>query len=201
MSARTPRHGSTGITHAGPDYDHRIPSRGYNKWYASVLALAAADGKIKWVFQYKADDPIRSSTRSPSIRSSNTKVNGRGSQARRHVARKVLLLRTTLDPQRERIARARQEYTDHMTWTTASIRRPASRSLRSHQATCRPTSWQARFVSPRPKAGPGPSNNRRQDWPPRPSYNHRLNRLFIHLRRNAAIRIETVEQKSFVDPV
>jgi alcohol dehydrogenase (cytochrome c) len=45
-----------GIGNAGPDWDAEYRP-GDNRWAASVLALGAADGKIKWGFQYTPNDP------------------------------------------------------------------------------------------------------------------------------------------------
>ena len=45
-----------GIGNAGPDWDTEYRP-GDNKWAASVLAINAADGKIKWGYQYTPNDP------------------------------------------------------------------------------------------------------------------------------------------------
>jgi len=45
-----------GIGNAGPDWDIEYRP-GDNKWAASVLAISANDGKIKWGFQYTPQDP------------------------------------------------------------------------------------------------------------------------------------------------
>jgi alcohol dehydrogenase (cytochrome c) len=45
-----------GIGNAGPDWDAEYRP-GDNKWAASVLALGAADGKLRWGFQYTPNDP------------------------------------------------------------------------------------------------------------------------------------------------
>ncbi len=46
-----------GIGNPGPDWDAEYRP-GDNKWAASVLALGAADGRIKWGFQYTPNDPF-----------------------------------------------------------------------------------------------------------------------------------------------
>jgi alcohol dehydrogenase (cytochrome c) len=45
-----------GIGNAGPDWDPEYRP-GDNKWAASVLAITARDGAIKWGFQYTPNDP------------------------------------------------------------------------------------------------------------------------------------------------
>jgi alcohol dehydrogenase (cytochrome c) len=45
-----------GIGNAGPDWDAEYRP-GDNKWAASVLAINASDGMIKWGYQYTPNDP------------------------------------------------------------------------------------------------------------------------------------------------
>jgi alcohol dehydrogenase (cytochrome c) len=45
-----------GVGNAGPDWDAEYRP-GDNKWAASVLAITATDGQVKWSYQYTPNDP------------------------------------------------------------------------------------------------------------------------------------------------
>src|SRR6266436_2050541 len=70
---------------AGPDWDTEYRP-GDNKWAASVLALSATDGKIKWGFQYTPNDPydFDEISEHPII---NAKINGEDRKLLVHAAR------------------------------------------------------------------------------------------------------------------
>ena len=74
-----------GIGNAGPDWDAEYRP-GDNKWAASVLAVNAADGKIKWGYQYTPNDPydFDEISEHPII---NAKVNGEDRKLVVHAAR------------------------------------------------------------------------------------------------------------------
>ena len=74
-----------GIGNAGPDWDPEYRP-GDNKWAASVLALSATDGKIKWGYQYTPNDPydFDEISEHPII---NAKVNGEDRKLVVHAAR------------------------------------------------------------------------------------------------------------------
>jgi len=73
----------TGHRQCGPDWDPEYRP-GDSKWAASVLALGASDGKIKWGYQY-TQRPLRL-TKSPST-ADQRQINGEDRKLVVHAAR------------------------------------------------------------------------------------------------------------------
>jgi alcohol dehydrogenase (cytochrome c) len=101
-----------GVGNAGPDWDTEYRP-GDNKWAASVLAITAADGKIKWGFQYTPNDPYDYDEISehPII---NAKVNGEDRKLLVHAARNGFFY--TLDRINGSFISGKQ-YVDELNWT------------------------------------------------------------------------------------
>ena len=181
-----------GIGNAGPDYD--IAYRpGDNKWAASVLAINASDGKIKWGFQYTPQDPYDYDEISehPII---NAKVNGEDRKLVVHAARNGFFY--ALDRSNGSFVAGKQ-YVDQLTWTTGldpktgkplnydpnsdiQLYSPGSHGMRGQAAgrTC-------------------PTNSGGKNWEPT-AYNPELGLLYIPSIEGCNL-IETVEQKDFAD--
>jgi alcohol dehydrogenase (cytochrome c) len=102
-----------GVGNAGPDWDAEYRP-GDNKWAASVLAINAGDGKIKWGFQYTPNDPYDYDEISehPII---NAKVNGEDRKLVVHAARNGFFY--TLDRTNGSFISGKQ-YVDQLNWTT-----------------------------------------------------------------------------------
>ena len=101
-----------GVGNAGPDWDTEYRP-GDNKWAASVLAINAADGKIKWGYQYTPNDPYDYDEISehPII---NAKVNGEDRKLLVHAARNGFFY--TLDRINGSFISGKQ-YVDELNWT------------------------------------------------------------------------------------
>jgi alcohol dehydrogenase (cytochrome c) len=101
-----------GVGNAGPDWDTEYRP-GDDKWAASVLAITAADGKIKWGFQYTPNDPYDYDEISehPII---NAKVNGEDRKLLVHAARNGFFY--TLDRINGSFISGKQ-YVDELNWT------------------------------------------------------------------------------------
>ncbi len=101
-----------GVGNAGPDWDTEYRP-GDNKWAASVLAITAADGKIKWGYQYTPNDPYDYDEISehPII---NAKVNGEDRKLVVHAARNGFFY--TLDRINGSFISGKQ-YVDELNWT------------------------------------------------------------------------------------
>jgi alcohol dehydrogenase (cytochrome c) len=101
-----------GVGNAGPDWDTEYRP-GDNKWAASVLAITAADGKIKWGYQYTPNDPYDYDEISehPII---NAKVNGEDRKLLVHAARNGFFY--TLDRINGSFISGKQ-YVDELNWT------------------------------------------------------------------------------------
>ena len=166
---------------------------GDNKWAASVLAINASDGKIKWGFQYTPQDPYDYDEISehPII---NAKVNGEDRKLVVHAARNGFFY--ALDRTNGSFVAGKQ-YVDQLTWTTGldpktgkplnydpnsdiQIYSPGSHGMRGQAAgrTC-------------------PTNSGGKNWEPT-AYNPELGLLYIPSIEGCNL-IETVEQKDFAD--
>jgi alcohol dehydrogenase (cytochrome c) len=101
-----------GVGNAGPDWDAEYRP-GDNKWAASVLAITAADGKIKWGYQYTPNDPydFDEISEHPII---NAKVNGEDRKLVVHAARNGFFY--TLDRINGSFIAGKQ-YVDQLNWT------------------------------------------------------------------------------------
>jgi alcohol dehydrogenase (cytochrome c) len=101
-----------GVGNAGPDWDAEYRP-GDNKWAASVIAVSAKDGKVKWGFQYTPNDPYDYDEISehPII---NAKVNGKDFKLVVHAARNGFFY--ALDRVNGSFITAKQ-YTDQLNWT------------------------------------------------------------------------------------
>jgi len=101
-----------GIGNAGPDWDAEYRP-GDNKWAASVLAINAADGKIKWGYQYTPNDPydFDEISEHPII---NMKINGEDRKLVVHAARNGFYY--ALDRLNGSFVAGKQ-YVDKLNWT------------------------------------------------------------------------------------
>jgi alcohol dehydrogenase (cytochrome c) len=101
-----------GVGNAGPDWDAEFRP-GDNKWAASVLAMSATDGKIKWGYQYTPNDPYDYDEISehPII---NAKVNGEDRKLVVHAARNGFFY--ALDRTNGSFVAGKQ-YVDQLNWT------------------------------------------------------------------------------------
>ena len=102
-----------GVGNAGPDYDPDFRP-GDNKWAASVIAMNAKDGKIKWGFQYTPNDPYDYDEISehPIVR---TKVNGQDRTVVTHAGRNGFYY--ALDAANGSFIAGKQ-YVDKLNWAT-----------------------------------------------------------------------------------
>ena len=101
-----------GVGNAGPDWDAEYRP-GDNKWAASVLAIGAKDGNIKWGFQYTPNDPYDYDEISehPII---NAKVGGEDRKLLVHAARNGFFY--ALDRVNGSFVAGKQ-YVDQLNWT------------------------------------------------------------------------------------
>ena len=181
-----------GTGNAGPDWDAEYRP-GDSKWAASVLALGARDGKIKWGFQYTPNDPydFDEISEHPII---NGKVNGEDRKLVVHAARNGFYY--ALDRANGSFVFGKQ-YVDQQTWAPGldpktgkplnydptkdvQVYAPGSHGLRGQGASKTCTS----------RAGG-------KNWPPA-SYNPELNLLYLPTIEGCD-SITTAEQKNFED--
>jgi alcohol dehydrogenase (cytochrome c) len=182
-----------GIGNAGPDWDTEYRP-GDNKWAASVLAINAADGKIKWGYQYTPNDPYDYDEISehPII---NAKVNGEDRKLVVHAARNGFFY--ALDRINGSFIAGKQ-YVDQLNWTTGldpKTGRPLNYdpagnvqtySENSHGTRAKPLS--ARLC---------PSIQGGKNWEPS-AYNPQLGLLYVPSIEGCALA-KTVEQKDMED--
>jgi alcohol dehydrogenase (cytochrome c) len=102
-----------GIGNAGPDWDPEYRP-GDNKWAASVLALSASTGAIKWGYQYTPNDPydFDEISEHPII---TAKVNGEDRKLVVHAARNGFFY--ALDRNNGSFVAGKQ-YVNELNWTT-----------------------------------------------------------------------------------
>jgi alcohol dehydrogenase (cytochrome c) len=182
-----------GIGNAGPDWDTEYRP-GDNKWAASVLAITAADGKIKWGYQYTPNDPydFDEISEHPII---NAKVNGEDRKLVVHPARNGFFY--VLDRNNGSFIAGKQ-YVDQLNWTPGldpktgkPINYDPSKDLqaynpRSHGNRAQPLSNKL-----------CPSHFGGKNWEPS-AYNPELGLLYIPSIEGCNY-VETVEQKDMED--
>ena len=182
-----------GIGNAGPDWDPEYRP-GDNKWAASVLALSASTGQIKWGYQYTPNDPydFDEISEHPII---NAKVNGEDRKLVVHAARNGFYY--ALDRVNGSFIAGKQ-YVDELNWTTGldpKTGRPLNYdptkdvqeyTVGSHSNRQRPTSDKL-----------CPAHYGGKNWGPS-AYNPELHVLFIPSIEGCNYTT-TVEQKDFVD--
>jgi alcohol dehydrogenase (cytochrome c) len=182
-----------GIGNAGPDWDAEYRP-GDNKWAASVLALSANDGKIKWGYQYTPNDPYDYDEISehPII---NAKVSGEDRKLVVHAARNGFFY--ALDRINGSFITGKQ-YVDQVNWTKGldpKTGRPLDYDpagnvqyyvADSHGTRAKPKS--ARLC---------PSISGGKNWQPS-AYNPELGLLYIPSIEGCNY-IETIEQKDMTD--
>src|SRR5882672_4477703 len=181
-----------GIGNAGPDWDPEYRP-GDSKWAASVLALGASDGKIKWGYQYTPNDPydFDEISEHPLI---NAKINGEDRKLVVHAARNGFYY--ALDRTNGSFIAGKQ-YVDQLNWTPGldpKTGRPLNYNPNTDVQEYAPGSHSSRA---NPKGGRlCPSHFGGKNWQPS-AYNPELNLLYIPSIEGCNY-IETVEQKDFV---
>jgi alcohol dehydrogenase (cytochrome c) len=182
-----------GIGNAGPDWDAEYRP-GDNKWAASVLAINAADGKIKWGFQYTPNDPydFDEVSEHPII---NAKVNGEDRKLVVHAARNGFFY--TLDRINGSFIAGKQ-YTDELNWTPGldpKTGRPVNYDPNKDVQIYNEGSHGTRAKPQGNKLCP--SHFGGKNWEPT-AYNPELGLLYIPSIEGCNY-IETVEQKDMQD--
>ena len=182
-----------GIGNAGPDWDPEYRP-GDNKWAASVLALSATDGKIKWGYQYTPNDPydFDEISEHPII---NAKVNGEDRKLVVHAARNGFYY--ALDRTNGSFVAGKQ-YVDQLTWTPGldpKTGRPLNYNPNTDVQEYAPGSHSSRAKPTSDRLCP--SHYGGKNWEPG-AYNPELNLLYIPSIEGCNT-IDTVEQKDFVD--
>jgi alcohol dehydrogenase (cytochrome c) len=182
-----------GIGNAGPDWDPEYRP-GDNKWAASVLAINAADGKIKWGFQYTPNDPydFDEISEHPII---NARVNGEDRKLVVHAARNGFYY--ALDRINGSFITGKQ-YVDQLNWTPGldpKTGRPLNYdpnadvqiyAVGSHGTRANPHS-----------ASLCPAHTGGKNWEPS-AYNPQLGILYVPSIEGCDF-IDTVQQKDFAD--
>jgi alcohol dehydrogenase (cytochrome c) len=181
-----------GIGNAGADWDPQYRP-GDDKWAASVLALNATDGKIKWGFQYTPNDPFDFDEISehPII---DAKVNGKDRELVVHAARNGFFY--VLDRTDGAFVLGKQ-YVDKLNWTPGLDQEtglPVNYDPKTGVQVYTPGTHGMRGE---PLATVCPSHFGGKNWEPG-AYNPTLNLLYIPSIEGCD-GIETVEQKNFVD--
>jgi alcohol dehydrogenase (cytochrome c) len=182
-----------GIGNAGPDWDTEYRP-GDNKWAASVLALGATDGQIKWGFQYTPNDPydFDEISEHPII---NAKINGEDRKLVVHAARNGYFY--TLDRINGSFIAGKQ-YTYEMNWTPGldpKTGRPLNYNPNADIQTYAEGSHGTRA---RPKSAKlCPAHIGGKNWEPS-AYNPELGLMYIPSIEGCNY-LETIEQKDFVD--
>jgi alcohol dehydrogenase (cytochrome c) len=182
-----------GTGNAGPDYDPEYRP-GDNKWAASVLALNATDGKIKWGFQYTPNDPYDYDEISehPII---NVKINGEDRKLVVHAARNGFYY--ALDRANGSFVAGKQ-YVDQLNWATGldpKTGKPLNYDPTKDVQVYAPGSHGMRA---RPKSDSlCPSHYGAKNWEPS-AYNPELGLLYIPSYEGCDL-IELTEQKDMAD--
>src|SRR5712691_7222804 len=182
-----------GVGNAGPDWDPEYRP-GDSKWAASVLALGASDGKIKWGYQYTPNDPYDYDEISehPII---NAKINGQDRKLVVHAARNGFYY--ALDRTNGSFIVGKQ-YVDQLNWTPGldpKTGRPLNYNPNTEVQEYAPGSHGMRA---KPKGERlCPSHFGGKNWEPG-AYNPELKLLYIPSYEGCNF-IEMVEQKDFVD--
>ncbi len=182
-----------GIGNAGPDWDAEYRP-GDNKWAASVLAITASDGKIKWGYQYTPNDPydFDEISEHPII---NAKVNGEDRKLVVHAARNGFFY--ALDRVNGSFIAGKQ-YVDQLNWTPGldpKTGRPLNYDPNKDVQVYNVGSHGTRAE---PKGNKlCPSHFGGKNWEPS-AYNPELGLLYIPSIEGCNF-IETVEQKDMQD--
>jgi alcohol dehydrogenase (cytochrome c) len=182
-----------GIGNAGPDWDAEYRP-GDNKWAASVLAISATDGKIKWGYQYTPNDPYDYDEISehPII---NAKVGGEDRKLVVHAARNGFFY--ALDRINGSFIAGKQ-YVDQLNWTPGidpKTGRPVNYDPAGGMQVYNENSHGTRAKPKAAKLCPAVSGGK--NWQPS-AYNPELGLLYIPSIEGCNY-IETVEQKDLED--
>jgi alcohol dehydrogenase (cytochrome c) len=182
-----------GTGNAGPDWDPEYRP-GDNKWAASVLAIGATDGKIKWGFQYTPNDPYDYDEISehPII---NVKINGEDRKLVVHAARNGFFY--ALDRVNGSFVAGKQ-YVDEVNWTPGldpKTGKPLNYNPNTDVQEYAPGSHGTRAKPQGGRLCPAVSGGK--NWEPS-AYNPELGLLYIPGIEGCNF-IETLEQKDFVD--
>jgi alcohol dehydrogenase (cytochrome c) len=181
-----------GIGNAGPDYDIQYRP-GDNKWAASVLALGAADGKIKWGFQYTPQDPYDYDEISehPII---NAKVGGEDRKLVVHAARNGFFY--ALDRVNGSFIAGKQ-YVDELNWTPGLDPKTGRPLSYDPNTDIQMYGAGSHGMRGQPSVRTCPSNVGGKNWEPS-AYNPELGVMFIPSIEGCNT-IETLEQKDMED--
>jgi alcohol dehydrogenase (cytochrome c) len=182
-----------GVGNAGPDWDAEYRP-GDNKWAASVLAISATDGKIKWGYQYTPNDPYDYDEISehPII---NAKVGGEDRKLVVHAARNGFFY--ALDRINGSFIAGKQ-YVDQLNWTPGidpKTGRPVNYDPAGGMQVYNENSHGTRAKPKAAKLCPAVSGGK--NWQPS-AYNPELGLLYIPSIEGCNY-IETVEQKDLED--
>jgi alcohol dehydrogenase (cytochrome c) len=181
-----------GIGNAGPDWDAEYRP-GDSKWAASVLALSANDGKIKWGFQYTPNDPydFDEISEHPII---NAKVNGEDRKLVVHAARNGFYY--ALDRTNGSFIAGKQ-YVDELNWTPGLDPKTGKPVNYNPNADFQVYNEGSHGTRAKPQGGRlCPSHFGGKNWEPS-AYNPDLNLIYIPSIEGCNA-VETVEQKDFV---
>jgi alcohol dehydrogenase (cytochrome c) len=182
-----------GIGNAGPDWDAEYRA-GDNKWAASVLAINASDGMIKWGYQYTPNDPydFDEISEHPII---NAKVNGEDRKLVVHAARNGFFY--ALDRVNGSFIAGKQ-YVDQLNWTPGldpKTGKPLNYDPTKDVQVYNPSNHGMRA---QPKGNKlCPSHFGGKNWEPS-AYNSELDLIYIPSIEGCNY-IETVEQKDMQD--
>jgi alcohol dehydrogenase (cytochrome c) len=182
-----------GIGNAGPDFDAEYRP-GDNKWAASVLAISANDGKIKWGYQYTPNDPydFDEISEHPII---DAKINGEDRKLVVHAARNGFFY--TLDRINGSFIAGKQ-YVDQLNWTPGldpKTGKPLNYDPNADTQIYTPGSHGTRARPGSDKLCPSVSGGK--NWQPS-AYNPQLGLIYIPSIEGCS-SILTVEQKDRED--
>ena len=182
-----------GVGNAGADWDPEYRP-GDNKWASSVLAMAPADGKIKWGYQYVPNDPydFDEISEHPII---DAVIDGAARKLIVHAARNGFFYE--LDRNNGSFVNGKQ-YVDKLNWTTGldpKTGRPLNYDPTKDVQEYTPGSHGSR-ANPKGNAL-CPTHYGAKNWEPT-AYNPDLKLVYVPSYEGCNF-IETTEQKDFED--
>ena len=182
-----------GIGNAGPDWDIEYRP-GDNKWAASVLAISANDGKIKWGFQYTPQDPydFDEISEHPII---DGKVNGEDRKLLVHAARNGFFY--ALDRTNGSFVAGKQ-YVNELNWAPGLDPKTGLPLNYKPNADIQTYAEGTHGMRAKPQSGRlCPSHFGGKNWQPS-AFNPELHLIYVSSVEGCNA-IDTVEQKDFQD--